>query len=276
VNCAGCGITCDTAHSHDAGCNGTSCTYGGCNPGYGDCDAAAPNSNGCETPVDTTTNCTGCGIACDTAHSRDAGCNGGTCTYGGCNPGYEDCDGGAPNSNGCETPTTTAANCGGCGVACGSQHAADAGCTGTACTYTCAAGWANCDTVAPNTAGCECNTPSCCGDAGAGSCQTTHSNGNNQPFYDCLPLLTATTPFATAQELAFEACASYTGSQSLCTQYPCSPSTMGPIVCSLTNNSCFCWAFSGTNIGYVDNGDGTPGDCYCPSTNPTIGDRKWN
>ena len=47
-NCNACGTACDTAHSLDAGCSATGCTYGGCAAGYVDCHTAAPNTDGCE------------------------------------------------------------------------------------------------------------------------------------------------------------------------------------------------------------------------------------
>jgi hypothetical protein len=47
-NCTACGTACDTAHSLDAGCSATGCTYSGCAAGYLDCHTAAPNADGCE------------------------------------------------------------------------------------------------------------------------------------------------------------------------------------------------------------------------------------
>jgi hypothetical protein len=47
-NCTGCGVACDTAHSLDAGCSATRCTYSGCAAGYLDCHTTAPNADGCE------------------------------------------------------------------------------------------------------------------------------------------------------------------------------------------------------------------------------------
>jgi Cys-rich repeat protein len=49
TNCGGCGNTCDVVHSNGAVCNGTMCTYTGCQAGYVDCSSAGANADGCET-----------------------------------------------------------------------------------------------------------------------------------------------------------------------------------------------------------------------------------
>ncbi len=268
-NCGQCGRTCDQAHSQGAACNGTGgCTYSGCASGYGDCDASAPNTSGCETPITTAANCTGCGIACDTAHSHGAACGATGCTYGGCNAGYADCVPAAPNSNGCETPTGTTSNCGGCGAACTETNATGATCSGTACAYTCSAGYSNCNTAAPNTGGCECHTASCCMDAGVGVCQTTHNTGfPSLSYYDCNPLATSAETQQKLLTQAIEACTAYTGNVSqcatglTCTGFP----KIGPYVCDgMGGASCStCWSYGGTDEGETEN-------CACPPDPVTV------
>ncbi|MGZ6062560.1 MAG: hypothetical protein ACXWVM_09220, partial [Polyangiales bacterium] len=66
--CGGCGKTCDSTHSLGAMCTGgTSCSYTGCAPGYGDCNSTPPNTDGCDTALNTVTNCGACGVKCDSA-----------------------------------------------------------------------------------------------------------------------------------------------------------------------------------------------------------------
>jgi hypothetical protein len=269
-NCGQCGRTCDQAHSQGAACTGTGCTYSGCVSGYGDCDASAPNTSGCETPITSVANCTGCGIACDTTHSHGAGCGAAGCTYGGCNSGYADCDAGAPNANGCETPTTTTANCGGCGAACKTLNNTGATCSGTACSYTCSAGYSNCNTTAPNTGGCECHTPTCCMDAGAGVCQTTHATGfPNLSYYDCNPPATAAEGQQKLLTQAIEACTAYTGDVSQCATGLTCNGGVGPYVCNgMGGPSCStCWSYGGSDVLKTEN-------CACPPDITVIG--SWN
>jgi hypothetical protein len=60
--------------------------------------------------------------------------------------------------------------------------------------------------TAPDLDGCECATPGCCAGPPAG-CQTTHSNGEGQSFYDCNALNTVNVNQALA------ACAAYAAAQ---------------------------------------------------------------
>jgi hypothetical protein len=271
ANCTACGSACDSVHSLGASCNGASCNYSGCAAGWADCvTTGPPNTDGCETALNTVSNCTGCGLTCDSAHSLSRSCDGTTCRYSGCAPGYGDCiNTGPPDTDGCETALNTTSNCTGCGLACDAAHSVGTSCAGNGCAYTgCAAGWSNCSTAAPDVAGCECNTPACCGT----SCQTTHDNGVGNSYYDCL---TAGT-YTLAQ--AMKACTAYTGNASQCVQFTCVTATDGPIVCStgaMTQN-CICWSYGGNNVGNADNAGGPPGrfgnNCFCPSTP----DLPWN
>jgi hypothetical protein len=108
TNCGACGIACDTVHATPKSCVSGSCTYSGCDAGWGDCVTTAPNTVACETPLNTAVNCTGCGIACDTVNSVGGTCGGTTCTYASCKTGFLDCNTTAPNADGCETPQSAA------------------------------------------------------------------------------------------------------------------------------------------------------------------------
>jgi hypothetical protein len=216
-NCGACGVACDLEHSDGAACSlldagAGVCTYTSCSTGYADCDATPPNVNGCETPITTVSNCGACGLSCNTANSVDASCGATGCTYA-CAPGFSACDAAPPNANGCSTSLTTVANCGTCGLSCNTANSVDAGCGASGCTYACAPNFANCNTTsaAGNAGGCACNTPACCATSGATpgaggpgyGCETAHSNGVAQTFYDCEPAGTYT------EAQALEACVAY-------------------------------------------------------------------
>jgi hypothetical protein len=231
---------------------------------------SGPVESGCG-PTDTVTSCGQCGAACDTTHGTPSSCTSGACQYG-CNAGWGDCDGAAPNLNGCETPLDTPSNCTGCGVACDTAHSNGASCSGAGCTYaSCAAGYLDCHTAAPNSDGCECNAPACCE---GGVCEPLHNNGMDQNFYDCTPI------GAYNAGLAFNACIAFTGSAAACVSFPCKDPGNGPIVCSSgdVTEHCMCWSSGGGNAGLVDNGGTTIGDsgskyCFCPAV--ASGDRPW-
>ena len=71
----------------------------------------------------------------------------------------------------------------------------------------CNAGLQDCNgSKAPDTDGCECAGTGCC----SGKCQTAHSNGNGQTFYDCAAGKTHN------ETQAGEACAALTGGSGAC------------------------------------------------------------
>jgi hypothetical protein len=117
TNCTGCGLSCDSVHSTGRSCDGGSCGYVHCAPGYADCVTNAPNTDGCETAITTPTNCTGCGLACDTSHSAGAQCGASGCTYTGCSAGWTNCSTTAPDTAGCECNTPAC-----CGTSCQTTH----------------------------------------------------------------------------------------------------------------------------------------------------------
>lgn len=69
-NCTMCGAACDTAHSNDASCNGSTCLYASCKGGWSNCATNAPDLAGCEC---NTPSC--CGSACQTTHMNGVGQN---------------------------------------------------------------------------------------------------------------------------------------------------------------------------------------------------------
>ncbi len=104
-NCGACGTACDRTHSSPASCTAGTCSYSGCDAGWGDCVPAAPNTNGCETQLNSIAHCSACNVACDTTNSLGAGCSGTTCTYTACKPGWSMCKTTAPNAGGCACNT---------------------------------------------------------------------------------------------------------------------------------------------------------------------------
>ena len=131
------------------------------------------------------------------------------------------------------------------------------------CTYTCNAGTSNCNKgTPPDTDGCECATPGCCGTG----CQTKHSNGVGQSFYDCNPLSTW------SSVTALEACQAYVASigkpAADCTDgYTCSETGATTWVCYGTadQSDCYgpCWGYEGSPAGEVQSAASA---CGCPFT----------
>jgi hypothetical protein len=272
------GTSCDTATSvgevceiSDAGASAT-CKYMSCDPGYANCNTTPPDTNGCETSLSTAANCGACGKACDTLHSTAASCTGSStsssCTYGGCQPGWLDCAQPNGNFDGCESSQSSTSSCGGCHQACSTITGA-ARCDGTTCSYTCNAGRVDCNAAtAPDTDGCECATPGCCS---SGACQTIHSNGTGQNFYDCNAPATHTAAAAAA------ACGAFGGGSSCKTSSVCCGGlsalglclgTTDSSVCGSAGGTCHCWQYSGTNPGTVQNG--------CSAACGAASDPTWN
>jgi hypothetical protein len=269
--CSEDGGTCDMTHSlgancdvSDAGANAI-CTYTGCANNYADCNRTSPNTNGCETALTSITNCGQCGRACDTKTSTGASCgDGGSCTYAGCENGWMDCKPAAPNTNGCETSLTSTSSCAGCNNACDTSTGA-ATCNGKTCAYTCNSGRSDCNAAtAPDTDGCECATPGCC----STKCQTIHSNGEGQNFYDCV----ASGTHNEAQ--ALEACAAFTGASSACAASQSTafcPFGFVKSACGSSGGTCYCWQYSGHYVGTVE-----VGATNCKPSCGATGDPTWN
>jgi hypothetical protein len=271
VNCSMCGLACDTSHSVDASCSGTTCSYEGCKQGYADCNTTAPDLNGCETQVDAA-GCSVCGQTCDTMHSEGGSCVGGTCVYTGCATGWANCNKTPPNTSGCAADlNTSTSNCGGCGNACDTTTGTPS-CVAAKCVYVCHGGRADCNVAtAPDTDGCECATPGCCQTA----CETIHSNGIGQTFHDCAALGTHD------QMQAQAACTAFTGNNAQCasTGTTCllnsSLVELPQSVCGSASGKCFCWVYAGSASG-VGTVKMVANISMCSAVCPTIGDKTWN
>ena len=152
--------------------------------GAGTVDAGRDAGTVC-APPGTILSCGGCNQACDLRQSNDPTCtNNATCTYLDCRNGWQDCDKTAPNTNGCESSTTSTSSCAACGNVCDITHSIGATCVtsadaGITCQYSgCQPGWADCDTSAPDTDGCETSlsTAANCGACGK-ACDKITSQG---------------------------------------------------------------------------------------------------
>jgi hypothetical protein len=112
--------------------------------------------------------------------------------------------------------------------------------------------------MGPNTDGCECTTPACCGT----NCQTIHDDGLGHPFYDCRPLGTYDVNSAIAACQAYAA--SIQGSPANCTgDWTCNhPNTMMACYSASYNICTMCWNYSGMGTGLTTS-------CECPAS--TIG-----
>jgi hypothetical protein len=185
ANCTGCMLACESSHSLGASCNGTTCAYSGCAPGYADCFAAAPDIDGCETQVNTITRCTGCNTRCDVTHSLGASCGVGGCAYTGCVPGWTSCNMAPPNAQGCACNTP-----GCCGSNCQTTHADGLGDSFYDCqplgTHTQAQATAACAAFTGNVAECSVFTctdatmgPLICSDLSATTCACWSYGGGN-------------------------------------------------------------------------------------------------
>lgn len=174
-------------------------------------------------------------------------------------------DSGTGDTGGCG-PLNSVDNCGACGVRCNATTGTPS-CTGATCTYACTAGHSDCKTAPPDTDGCECATPGCCGS----SCQTSHSDGVGQSYFDCNP------PATYSETSALSACAAYAvsvGSTAAACIGPLTcPGSPVPTICfSNGAGKCanYCWQYTGV---YADGGPGTVWDCTCPAAHVVGG---WN
>jgi hypothetical protein len=216
----------------------------------GGCDGAAPG--------DATT-----GDGSADARPDAGGSDGGNADGGGDGSTGDDAADATANDSGsggdCGA-TNTVQNCSACGATCDQTNTSQAACNGASCLYTCKMGFSDCNNGAPNIDGCECATPSCCGN----QCALKHANGLGQSFWDCVALNTYD------QTQGTEACAAYTGNQNACSVYSCTGGGQNKVVCGVTNGLCACWNFSGSNVGKVLLNNSA--SCFCPGAN----DPAWN
>jgi hypothetical protein len=119
------------------------------------------------------------------------------------------------------------------------------------CLYACKPNLQNCNTAPPDLNGCECTGTGCCGS----SCQTAHSNGVGQTFYDCQALGTYN------QTQAMAACVAFTHDATQCAVYGCTGNA-GSLVCTPgAAPNCTCWKFAPGNSGVNGKVSTT---CTCP------------
>lgn len=252
-NCGACGHVCVWGANSYPRCTAGVCGIG-CDTGFADCDGLA--ATGCEASLTAASSCGACNIRCDTAHSLGATCGASGCSYSGCSAGFGDCQSGGTNTNGCETALNSPSACGACGVSCGLINATAASCSSARCGFTCKPGFSDCSGAGANTNGCECATPGCC----AGGCQSSHTNGLGQRFYDCSPLGTYN------QSQAMAACVAYTGNPAECALGICG--TTDSAVAAVNLPDCPVWVYSGGAVGHVRSSSG----CFCPN----FLDPSWN
>jgi len=229
----------------------------------GDGSGGASDDGGADSPSDQSGDSTADTVSPEAATGSDAK-EGSIASDG----GTDASDGGGMEASGvdCGVPDTLS-NCGACGAACNTTTGTPM-CSGTTCSYTCNAGLVDCNaSTAPDTDGCECASATmasqgvvggCC----SGKCQTQHSDGVGQSFYDCNPLNTFTAA------TALEACTAFTGDGTKCSTMTCKPN--GGVICSQGAANCDCWMYQGTLVGRVDLNATTT--CYCPITT----DPSWN
>ena len=250
-------------------CNelGLSCGSGsdGCGGGL-NCDNSIKDLD--ETAVDCGGNTATCGARC--GNGRACSVNG-DCTSGQCADGVccdRACDGV------CES--CIASKSGGTNGVCApvpNGDDPDGECGGVSCdgagSCACPPGRSNCDGDATTgLAGCECNTPDCCGN----SCQVEHytghpfddlGNNRNASFYDCTPQGTYTL------DLALLACETFTGDVNVCGEGDCGGDLTERVVCGddVGAGDCTCWTYTGPNAGVSFN-DPESNLCYCAFPGP--------
>jgi len=173
LHCGACGNVCPSGPNGTAVCAAGACSLV-CDAGFEDCDGDA--STGCEQPTSADVqNCGGCGAACQTPNATPE-CSAGVCGIAACDAGFEDCNGVV--IDGCEASLdTSATNCGACDNACPAPVNADPACSAGTCSFTCSAGFSDCDNDASN--GCE--LPTSADVQNCGGCGVVCATPNGTP-----------------------------------------------------------------------------------------------
>jgi hypothetical protein len=138
-NCGSCEAQC----TNGLVCSNQTCATN-CGPGTTLCNGT------CTITASDPNHCGGCSNICPNPNHATATCAQGECGIQ-CIAGYGDCDG--DPSNGCETPLNDISHCASCTTQCAAPTNAVPECTSGSCTWSCAAGFGDCDGVKSN--GCE-------------------------------------------------------------------------------------------------------------------------
>jgi hypothetical protein len=171
LHCGGCNTNCTALPNvGTATCQSSQCVINSCAGTFANCDGQS--GNGCEVDLSSsTTHCGSCTSSCAALpHVGTVSCAAATCVIGSCANGWGNCDG-LPG-NGCEVDlTSTTTHCGACATNCQALpnvNSGSAACSASQCTFSCMAGWGNCDGQWPN--GCETSltTTTNCGTCGTG------------------------------------------------------------------------------------------------------------
>jgi len=261
-----CGTYCANTQTDALNCGtcGHVCPRPGESCGGGTCLCLAPKPNDCTTYCTNTQtdpqNCAGCGIACKPA----ASCAAGTCQCLAPNP--DDC--GAL----CTNRQTDPQNCGTCGRVCiaTGQTCVSGNCQcpqgqsvcGSACvpcppSAVCVSNACQCPKgpVAGCSGTCCPGGTQCCGN---GACQTQHSNGLGQSYFDCNPLYSpAQTTLAAATAAAKAWNDGPVTSSSTCGDPYC--------VARQTSTQCAVWCYGISNFAGRVGLNTTNAICICPT-----------
>jgi len=222
----------------------------------------------CSDVTSDVSNCGACGRACSSAHVTAPACADKLCAPA-CAAGWADCNHPiAPAADdGCETNVYDPAHCGACGAPACNLANASAACPAGACTVkSCNAGFFDCDAKAAN--GCECagkdsGGGGCCA---GGSCQTAHTDGFGNNFYDCETTYTETLARDAAKASGFATPFGNT----------CGANMTEKVICGQSATACTCWVWADSAANNPATGrarrNTANNTCYCPNA----GDQPWN
>lgn len=249
-----CGTVCtDTANDPNncgagvAGCGFACKTKALCVSGLCECPPDLPDecATACTNLQRDAANCGTCGNACLVEGEL---CTSGACQ---CPPLLPDTCPATGVAASCVNKGNDPKNCGTCGNVCATGASCSSGTCG------CPAGEAICnDTCVPCSAGAAC-CPS-------GACQTKHSNGLGQSYFDCNPLYAANQTTAAAATAAANAWQPGTPTPPACDPVSC--------ISQRTASQCAVWCFAGSNFAGRVELDSTSPVCVCPNSLS----KSWN
>jgi hypothetical protein len=106
-------------------------------------------------------------------------------------------------------------------------------------------------------------------------CETAHSNGVGDTFYDCIAQGVYDINQASAACLAFTSNAQYCMPGGFYTCTDANDAGLGDMLCSDTSpTACDCWGFTGAIAGHVSHEAAGANNCACPY--PTTLYPSWN